>query len=93
MKSIKLRNHNEWFQNLTKTSCPCGNKKVHVLAWGEYHHGKWRTIEHFCAGCFQDRVLTRLIAHAGECGCTFTLQARVGHSLPDWLKMPEQKAA
>ncbi len=85
----KPRIHNEWFMPLSKTSCPCGCKKVQVFAWGEYHHGKWRTVDHFCQTCFEERVQKRLVQHADPCGCSFQLQARTGYSIPDWIKMPE----
>jgi hypothetical protein len=85
---MKTRIHNEWFQPIVKTSCPCGCKKTTVVAWGEYVNGKWRTVDHFCPSCFQERVITRLIAHADPCGCTFQLCARSGYRLPDWIKLP-----
>jgi hypothetical protein len=85
----KVRIHNEWFQPLSKTTCPCGCKKVEVIAWGEYVCGKWRTVDHFCRNCFQHRVLSRLLAHAKPCGCSFNFQARTGHSLPDFIKQAE----
>lgn len=89
----RLRIHNEWFMPLAKRSCPCGQKKTEVFAWGEYHCAKWRTVDHFCRTCFEHRVLNRLIAHAGPCGCVFELKARTGYSIPDWIKMPAQKCA
>lgn len=86
----KQRTHNEWFQKLAKTKCPCGQKKTEVFAWGEYVNGKWRTVEHFCSTCFVERVQTQLVTHAGSCGCDFNLTARAGHGpLPEWIKMPD----
>lgn len=80
--------HNEWFQPLAKRSCECGAKRVDTFAWGEYVCGKWRTVAHFCANCFHERVQTRLIAHAKTCGCAFNLTARSGHTIPPWIRMP-----
>lgn len=83
----KQRIHNEWFQPLVKKTCPCGQKKTEVFAWGEYHCGKWRTISHFCQSCFPD-IQKQLNTHAGSCGCSFELKARSGHGpLPEWIKM------
>lgn len=89
----KLRVHNEYFQPIVKTTCPCGEKKTQVYAWGEYIRARWCTVDHFCQACFSTRVIPRLVSHAGDCGCTFKLSARSGYSLPDWLKMPEQSCA
>jgi hypothetical protein len=85
----KVRIHNEWFQPIAKKTCPCGERKTEVFSWGEYVSGKWRTVDHFCQACFVERVQSRLIAHAGDCGCTFALNARSGYTLPSWIKMPE----
>lgn len=85
------RIHNEWFQGISKTSCPCGQKHVQVYSWGEYHNAKWRTVDHFCQDCFKERVLSRLVSHVSDCGCSFAFKARSGHSLPDWLKAAEQR--
>lgn len=81
----KQRIHNEWFQPIVKTSCLCGAKNVEMFAWGEYSNGKWHSIAHFCRGCFAARVLSRLIAHAKPCGCSFQFKARTGHKLPDFI--------
>ena len=83
------RIHNEWFQPIKKTTCQCGCKKTQVFAWGEYSYAKWRTILHFCQECFVSRVQVALVQHAGGCGCSFQLNARSGHSIPEWIKMPE----
>lgn len=85
---MKVRVHNEWFMPIAKRSCPCGQKKVEVFAWGEYVNGKWRTVDHFCHTCFQVRVIPRLTSHAAGCGCTFALNARSGYRIPEWIKMP-----
>ena len=85
----KARIHNEWFQPIKKTSCPCGCKKTEVFAWGNYVNAKWRTVDHFCAACFTKRVLSRLLDHARPCGCAFALNARNGYCLPAWLKDAE----
>jgi len=81
--------HNEYFQPIVKTTCECGAKKTQVYSWGEYVVGKWRTVSYCCKSCFPVRVLPRLISHAGECGCRFNLVARMGHSLPDWIRMSD----
>jgi hypothetical protein len=85
----KTRVHNEWFQPIAKTTCPCGMKKTKVFTWGEYVRVQFRTIDHFCQSCFASRVIPRLLAHAKSCGCSFELQAKSGHSIPDWIKMPD----
>ena|SRR6266567_2594209 len=95
----KQRTHNEWFQSITKAKCSCGLNRAKrialdldpsMYAWGNYIYGKWNTIEHFCAGCFETRVVERLYGHAHGCGCVFQAMPRSGHSLPTWLKLPEQ---
>jgi hypothetical protein len=87
----KIRVHNEWFQSIVKTTCPCGQKKTTCYAWGNYVAARWRTVEHFCEKCFQSRVMTRLLAHAGPCGCVFSFQARSGHSLPAFIQEAESQ--
>lgn len=85
------RIHNEWFQAIAKTTCPCGKKHVQVFAWGEYVAAKWRTVDHFCQDCFKRRVLGQLVSHANDCGCSFAFKARSGHgALPDWLQAGQQ---
>ena len=86
----KLRVHNEWFQPISKKTCPCGERKTEVFSWGEYVNGKWRTVDHFCQECFSERVIPRLVSHAGDCGCTFALNPRSGCTIPSWIKMPDQ---
>lgn len=90
---MNQRVHNEWFQPLAKKSCPCGCKKTEVFAWGEYQYGKWRTVSHFCRQCFTNRVLSRLVSHANNCGCNFELKARSGYRIPDWIQIPAACAA
>lgn len=87
----KQRTHNEYFQPIVKTTCPCGRRKVQMFAWGEYVNGKWRTVDHFCQACFTSRVIPRLEAHAAGCGCDFALVPRSGCSIPDWIKMPAEQ--
>lgn len=90
------RIHNEWFTTITKSKCPCGRNckdrasqglELTVYSWGEYVHGSWRTIAHFCQGCFQERVVPRIVQHASGCGCVFKFQGK--HCvLPTWLTAP-----
>jgi hypothetical protein len=81
--------HNEWFQPIVKTTCPCGAKKTSVFAWGNYVNAKWRTVDHFCKACFGQRVVIRLLAHADPCGCMFNMNARSGYGpLPTWISFP-----
>lgn len=87
----KQRIHNEWFQPIVKTTCPCGQKKTQVFAWGEYANNRWHTVEHFCQACFAERVIPRLVDHASDCGCTFALNPRSGYSIPAWIVMPENQ--
>lgn len=54
------------------------------MSWGEYVHGKWRTVKHFCRSCFPDRVRGPLIDHTAGCGCAVTLVG-YGGKLPNWL--------
>ena len=104
----KLRVHNEWFQPVSKQAygggsrCPCGKSKrdriqeglePSLYAWGEYSATRWHCVDYFCQACFHTRVIPRLVSHAGDCGCTFSLNARSGHSIPSWIKMPEQVCA
>lgn len=89
----KQRVHGEYFQPLVRKVCDCG-QKTKVWAWGEYVAGRWRTVMHFCEHCFPSRVLGRLSAHAGECGCTFELRARAGSGpLPAWLTLNDASCA
>lgn len=93
---MKQRIHNEWFQSIVAGVCDCGSNKrsrrkagkdVVCYAWGEYVSGSWRTVQRVCECCFRQRVIPRLVRHAGGCGCTFALQPRNGHSLPPWITL------
>lgn len=88
----KPRVHGEYFMPLMATTCPCGKRKTEVFAWGEYVNGKWRTVDHFCQGCFEQRVQLRLVEHAAGCGCAFELRSRAGYKIPEWIKLPEPAA-
>ena len=89
----KVRIHSEWFMSMSKTSCPCGERKTSVYAWGQYVHGRWRTIEHFCRVCFESRVIGRIMAHAEPCGCVFKFNVRSGNRIPDWIRLPSKIAS
>ncbi len=90
---MRQRVHNEWFALLAKTTCPCGAKHTQVFSWGEYHSTRYRVIDYFCRACFEVRVIPRLLDHAAPCGCTFSLNARHGHRIPEWIKMPDQQCS
>lgn len=88
----KNRVHNEWFRTVSlgnRKSCPTCHAKLPVgesiWSWGNYINAKWRTITHFCRGCFHDRVVTPLKEHTDDCGCSVEY---VGYRdpLPTWLK-------
>lgn len=98
MPKGKQQVHNEWFMSSSYPRCECGSNKASraqagqdatVYIWGEYHNGKWRRIMTVCEACFNEQVIPKLKAHAGPCGCTFVLNARSGHSIAPWLKLPE----
>lgn len=101
--AIRNRSHNEWFQPLSKKVCACGASKhklrtqpakaetFQVVAWGEYHVGKFRTVDHICTECVRTRMIPRLVGHLDTCGCAFAFQARSGYTLPMWLKVIEQE--
>src|SRR6185437_6320203 len=96
MPTRKLRNHNEWFQPLAKrtrncTNCGAPMHGASMYAWGEYVVGKWQTVKHFCRACFVRDVATQLATHAQDCGCTITICARNGYSLPEWLYIERQQ--
>lgn len=78
MKTVNL-----WFQPIKKTTCPCGEKKTEVWAWGKYISNRWHTINHFCEGCLIGRVLHWIKASGGN--NQYVFKARQGYSLPDWL--------
>lgn len=74
VRKAKQRQHNEWFNLLSKTSCTgCGAKKIEVWGWYEYVSAKRRLIQHFCEKCIHV-VKYNLKAHADDCGCLFTFQ-------------------
>jgi hypothetical protein len=84
---MKPRNHNEYFRPITKKRCDCG-ERTQVWSWGEYIHGKWHTVKHFCEHCYNREVRERLVEHSDDCGCTISL---VGYhcQLPEWLSLEE----
>lgn len=93
----KQRIHNEWFQDSCYGVCSCGSNKRSrrkagvdpvVYIWGEYSSSKWRSIQRVCEMCFAREVIPQLVRHANGCGCTFALQARSGHGIADWIKLP-----
>jgi hypothetical protein len=98
MTKPKVKTHNEWFQSSCYGRCDCGSNKRSrakagldpiVYIWGEYHIGKWRSVQRICQGCFQSAVVPRLVSHAHGCGCTFQLCPRSGHLIPSWITMPD----
>ena len=94
----KQRNHNEYFMPLAKKlkshdGVMHDHRTKHevpdrqLYAWGEYSRtGRWNTIEHFCQACWPF-IKAKLKTHTGPCGCTVTLIARSGHSIPDWITL------
>jgi hypothetical protein len=94
---MKVRTHNEWFRTISlgnRKSCPtCGHKldeSESIWSWGEYVHGKWNTIKHFCKYCFVEQVRDSLEIHKDHCGCTIELVGQ-GVKLPFWLRMPDRQ--
>ena len=88
----KVRTHNEYFRCVAPTKCPsCGSKRVQVWSWGEYVHGKWNTVMHFCDNCIDREVEPRLLEHAAECGCTFALVGYSGTRLSESLTRLQEK--
>lgn len=86
----KPRTHNEHFRELAKHKCPtchAGSKSspVRVFSWGEYIHGKWHTVKHFCSECFLEEVLDQLQDHANTCGCTIQFVTHI-HNTPAYLQ-------
>ncbi len=84
----KLRQHNEYFSLIKKTTCSCGQKKTQVFSWGEYVKGKWHTVDYICQTCFPDKA-KRLQAHKDDCGCNFSLVGYQGQKLPSWLVLSD----
>ncbi len=94
MAKTKQRVHREHIRPVAlggRKSCPsCKAKITQFWSWGEYHNGKWRTVQHFCQTCYKADVERKLVSHAMQCGCTFEL---VGHDLPNrelpgWIQLP-----
>lgn len=85
-KPNRPRSHNEWFQPSAKTTCECGMRHVPTFIWGEYANARWRRIRGFCGACFGRRVLADLVRHVNACGCSATVCARSGYTLPQWLR-------
>ena len=93
----KQRVHSEYFRTVSlgkRKSCPhCGQKLLPgeaIWSWGEYIHGTWGTVDHFCKMCFDNPyrgVKQRLQAHSDPCGCTFQLVGYQGEKLPTWLTL------
>jgi hypothetical protein len=75
-------------------SCPtCGSKLEQdewIWSWGEYVHGKWNTVKHFCKQCYPKEVKQLLIEHRNDCGCNFQLVGYSGEALPNWLSLPPE---
>lgn len=87
------RNHNEWFRTVSlggRKSCPTCREKLEpgesIWTWGEYVCAKWRNVKHFCKLCFSEQVQKPLLAHAGDCGCSITLQIK-DWERPAWLTL------
>jgi hypothetical protein len=85
--------HNEYFRSVRlggRKSCPSCHSKLadgeQVWSWGEYHRGKWSTVQHFCQQCWLE-VENRLQAHAFQCRCSFTLVGYGDEHLPAWLSL------
>lgn len=99
----KTRSHNEWFRTVSlggRKTCPCCRERLEpgesIWSWGQYVHGIWRTVKHFCKNCYEKGVREQLIDHADDCGCEINLVGRHG-PLPEWLTLeencPTRKAA
>lgn len=93
MSQTKTRQHNEWFRQISlsnRKSCPTCRQKLtsgeSLWSWGEYVHGKWRTVKHFCYKCFHDEVATLLVSHTTGCGCEVNLICREV-SKPEWMRL------
>lgn len=98
-----VKPHNEWFHPLAKKVCACGQSKhklrkdpvkaaaFQVVAWGEYVYGKFRTVDHVCPECVDERMISRLFDHLKKCGCAFAFKARCGYSLPEFIKAREAR--
>lgn len=98
----RQRIHNEYFRTVSlgnRRSCPACSEKLaageSVWSWGEYVHGKWRTVTYFCRTCWSrdpySSPQARLLAHKAPCGCAFQLIAYGGSRLPAWLSLDTQE--
>jgi hypothetical protein len=100
----KQRVHNEFFQPVQKMAygkgsrCPCSLSRrdrtklgldPSLYSWGQYSHNRWYCVDYFCQSCFSSRIVPKLIKHSQPCGCSFKLNARFGHSLPNFIKDAE----
>lgn len=88
----KKKNHNEWFRAVSRgnrKSCSNCSSRLDagetIFSWGEYRNVKFRHIEDVCRACWP-ALAGRLAAHAGDCGCTITLQ--VNSPRPPWMVLP-----
>lgn len=91
----RQRTHNEYFRSVQaggRKSCPSCKAKLSfgelIWSWGEYVVGKWRTVTHFCHGCWPEHQ-AKLTAHRAECGCNFVLVGYQGEQLPTWLTLDD----
>jgi len=94
------RLHNEWFRTVSlggRKSCPCCKAKLqegeHIWSWGEYLHGKWRTVKHFCKECFVEEVREPLLKHQAECGCGIAVVCTGWEMQPEWLTLEVKEVA
>lgn len=66
--------------------------EVSLWAWGNYIYTRWHNVSYFCQGCFDSRVIPRLVAHANPCGCSFAMNARFGYGpLPSWIRFEQKR--
>lgn len=83
MKTVNL-----WVRPLKQTTCPCGQRKTEVWAWGKYIAARWYTINHFCQTCFETRVIhwvkTRTQTTKGQ--EVFVFKAYRNCAVPSWLR-------
>lgn len=76
----------------SRKSCPNCKAKLapyeYVWSWGEYIHGRWFTVTHFCRECYPVEVKGKLQEHTANCGCKVQLVGK-GCNLPVWLQLDE----